>query len=227
MIKIFLDPGHGGTDSGAVGNGLLEKDVTLDLCKRIKKYLDENYTGHTTKLSRSSDRNLSLKERTDKANKWGAHYFLSIHINSGGGEGYEDYIHSSLSSRSNTAKARSVIHKEIVKFSPNWRDRGEKRANFHVLRESNMPAMLTENGFIDNKKNAEHLKSSSFKNKIAKGHALGLAKVFQLKRRSAADDTMSYRVIAGSFQERENAVAQMEKLKRLGISDVFIDSFKK
>src|SRR5690625_3311146 len=191
MTKIYIDAGHGGSDPGAVANGLREKDLTLDIAKRIKKYLDDNYTGHTIRMSRTTDKTMSLKQRTDDANRWGADFFLSVHINAGGGTGFESFIHDSLRDRSNTAKLRSTIHDAIMKELSVWRDRGKKKMNLHVLRESKMSAMLTENGFIDTSSDVDRLKSNTFLDKIAKGHAVGLAKAFKLKKKSTSSSKPS------------------------------------
>src|SRR5690625_1613198 len=181
MVKIFIDPGHGGTDSGATGNGLQEKNVTLSIAKRVKDMLENEYSNATVKMSRTDDQTVSLAERTNDANAWGADYFLSIHINAGGGTGYEDYIHSSLSDSSRTANLRSTIHAEINKLN-NMRNRGKKKANFHVLRESSMPAMLSENGFIDTKADADKMKKSSWLDNVARGHVNGLEKALGLNK---------------------------------------------
>src|SRR5690625_1701616 len=109
LAKIFLDPGHGGNDSGAVGNGLQEKNVVLDIAKRTQKYLNDNFTGHQIILSRTNDKTLSLSQRTNMANSWGADIFVSIHINAGGGTGYEDFIYSGLSNSSSTARLRDTF----------------------------------------------------------------------------------------------------------------------
>lgn len=193
MTKIFIDPGHGGDDPGATANGLKEKDLTLDLSKRTKKYLDDNYTGHTTKLSRTSDKTMSLKQRTDDANKWGADYFLSIHINAGGGTGYEDYIYNGLSNSSKAAKIRNIVHAEIVKTLKKYKvkNRGKKKANFHVLRESKMPAMLSETLFIDTGKDAKLLKDNKFLKDIGQSHAKGIAKALKLKSKSSSSSKPS------------------------------------
>lgn len=134
MVKIYIDAGHGGTDSGALGNELMEKNVTLDIAKRIREYLNDHFIGHTIKMSRTTDQTKSLQQRTDEANHWGADFFLSIHINAGGGTGYEDYIHSALSDTSTTAKLRNIIHEEIVKEENFWPNRGKKKANYHVFK---------------------------------------------------------------------------------------------
>ena len=73
------------------------------------------------------------------------------------------------------------MHEEILKVV-DFRDRGKKTANFHVLRETAMPALLTENGFVDNTSDAEKLKSSAFIQSIARGHANGLARAFNLSK---------------------------------------------
>lgn len=228
MIKLFIDPGHGGSDPGAVGNGLLEKELTLDIAKRIRKYLDAHFTGHTVKMSRTIDQTVSLAERTKLANDWDADYYLSIHVNAGRGTGYEDYIYNRLSDDSNTAKIRNVMHETITGQIPTVVNRGKKKANFHVLRETKMSAMLTENLFIDTKADADKLKNRAFLDKLAKGHAEGLARVFELRRKTVpkTDANTLYRVVAGSFQNRSNALKRVNELEKAGF-DSFIIVHKK
>jgi N-acetylmuramoyl-L-alanine amidase len=93
MVKIFIDPGHCGSDSGAVGNGLEEKNLTLQIATDLNNILLNEYEGVSVMLSRTNDQTFSLSERTIAANNWGADYYLSIHINSGGGTGLESYIY--------------------------------------------------------------------------------------------------------------------------------------
>ena len=94
MVKIFIDPGHGGSDPGAVGFGLQEKNLTLDIANRVRDILMSEYENVCIKMSRTSDVFVSLSSRTNAANKWGADFYLSIHINSGGGTGFETYRYS-------------------------------------------------------------------------------------------------------------------------------------
>lgn len=182
MSKIYLDPGHGGTDPGAVGNGLQEKNVTLAISLKVRDILNRDYEGHSIRMSRTTDVTRSLAQRTNDANSWGADYFVSIHINAGGGTGYEDFIYNGNVS-SNTVNYRDKLHAEILK-QVDFRNRGKKRANFHVLRESNMPAVLTENGFIDTVADANKLKSNAYLDRIALGHANGIAQALGLRRKS-------------------------------------------
>ena len=149
---------------------------------------------------------------------------MSIHINAGGGTGYEDFIHNLLSDSSTTAQLRNTIHTEIVKLIE-MSNRGKKKDNFHVLRESNMPAMLTENGFIDNATDAAKMKTAAWLDKVARGHVNGLAKALGLTKVSNPPPTGTlYRVVTGSFTTRANADQQIAALKAKGF-DSFIDIF--
>lgn len=178
--KIFIDPGHGGSDTGASANGLQEKDVALDIALKTRDILNEQYSGHTIKLSRTSDITKSLNARTNEANNWGTNFFISIHINSGQGTGYESYTwNGNYDEKERTNAIRNTIHNEIVEQT-GFTDRGEKESNLHVLRESSSPAILTENGFIDNAEDADKLKDDAFLGQIAQGHANGIAKALGL-----------------------------------------------
>lgn len=180
MVKFFIDPGHGGTDPGAVGNGLQEKNLTLQISKNIRDILSE-YENVQVKLSREGDETLSLSQRTNAANTWRADYLLSVHINSGGGTGFEDYIYPTASAAA--VKYQNVIHAEIKK-EVDFQDRGKKKANFHMIRESNMPSILTENGFIDHPSDAGKLKQQSYIERIAHGHVNGLVRAFNLQEKA-------------------------------------------
>lgn len=225
--KIVLDAGHGGNDPGAVGNGLKEKDLTLNIVKGIQKYLNDNYEGHEIKLTRSNDRYLTLSQRAKIANDWKADLFVSVHINSGGGTGYEDFIHNNLTDSSNTAKLRNVFHNEVVKNQSFWKNRGKKKANFAVLRETKMSAILSENGFIDTKADSDKLKSDSHLNKIVIGHGEGIAKALQLKKKATKKPVANkptgkklYRVQVGAFSKRSNAENLQKKLQKDGYDTI-------
>lgn len=185
MTKIFIDPGHGGTDPGAVGNGLQEKNLTLSIATQIRDMLVSEYENVEVRMSRTGDTTLSLTERTNMANSWGADYFLSVHINAGGGTGFESFIHTTKSSGS--VKAQNVIHPAIMQ-QLGVTDRGKKNANFAVLRTSKMPSILTEVLFVDNANDAAKLKDPAFLTRAARGHVDGLAQAFGLKRKGKASE---------------------------------------
>lgn len=223
MAKIYLDPGHGGTDPGAQGNGLQEKNVTLAIALKVRDILNRDYEGHTIRMSRSSDATVSLPQRTNDANSWGADYFVSIHINAGGGTGYEDFIYNGSVS-SQDISYRDIVHAEIMK-QVDFRNRGKKRANFHVLRESNMPAVLTENGFIDNSSDAAKLKSDAYLNRIALGHANGIAQALGLRPKSGGGNA-TYIVQPGDTlwsiaQAHNMTVQQLKDLNGLIGDDIY------
>lgn len=198
--KILIDPGHGGKDPGAQGNGLKEKDVTLDISKRVNSVLNSNYDV-STKMTRNSNKTVSLNNRTSVANSWGADLFLSVHINAGGGTGYEDYIHSSFGPQTysmkrydtTSPKVQAAIRAEVNKVLDKYgiRDRGAKRANFHVLRESGMPAVLLEIMFIDTKKDADLLKNNNFKQDMAVSISKGVANAYKLKAKNKPDTNIA------------------------------------
>jgi N-acetylmuramoyl-L-alanine amidase len=188
MVKIFIDPGHGGSDSGAVGNGILEKNVTLQIGLKIREILEREYSNVSVRMSRTGDTTISLNQRTSMANSWGADFLYSVHVNSGGGVGYEDYIYSRLSNTSRTAQMQRTIHAEIIARN-NMNDRGMKKADFHMLRETSMDAILTENGFIDNAGDAAKMKDPAWIESVARGHVVGLEKVFNLTRNQSAPAT--------------------------------------
>ncbi|GAK10617.1 N-acetylmuramoyl-L-alanine amidase [Geomicrobium sp. JCM 19039] len=198
MVRIFLDPGHGGNDPGAVGNGLQEKDLVLDIGLRVRDLLEE-YAGVEVEMSRTTDVFVDLSQRATLANNWGADYFVSIHINAGGGTGFESFIHSAPSQ--DEVNFQPLIHNAIMS-QISVSDRGQKSQNFAVLRETSMPAILTENLFIDNSSDAALLSDSSFLQSVAVGHANGIADIFDLEDGGGGEPPSStYRVIVDGTQE--------------------------
>ncbi|MED1014852.1 N-acetylmuramoyl-L-alanine amidase [Bacillus atrophaeus] len=216
MVKIYIDPGHGGTDSGATGNGLQEKALTLQIALALRTILTNEYEDVSLRMSRTSDQFVSLDDRTDAANSWGADYFLSIHINAGGGTGFESYVYPGVGSPTTTYQ--SHIHGEVLKAA-DFADRGKKLANFHVLRETAMPALLTENGFIDTAADANKLKTSSFIQSLARGHANGLAQAFNLKKKPS--DSL-YKVQIGAFKVKANADSLASSAKAKGFNAIVL-----
>jgi N-acetylmuramoyl-L-alanine amidase len=180
LPKVYLDPGHGGTDPGAVGNGLQEKTVTLNIALQVRSILLANWPVEV-RMSRTTDITRSLTFRTDDANAWGATIFISIHINAGGGTGFESYRY--LTVGSTTIRLHNAMHSGVLagmRSVAAVTDRGQKTANFHVLRETTMPAILTENLFIDRVADANLLKRADFITATARGHAQGIANFLAL-----------------------------------------------
>jgi len=231
-VKIFIDPGHGGSDPGASANGLREKDLTLAIAKECNRVLNEEYEGVQTKMSRTGDTYPSLSARAKAANDWGADYFVSIHINAGGGTGFESYIYNgSVSSK--TKEYQKKVH-QVIAAGDGWADRGMKRANFHVLRETRMSALLTENGFIDRKEDAAKLKDPAFLKKLGRLHAEGIAKALGLKKKSTSTPSPDpkpsglHRVIVdgkqtGAFAVHENILNEVSRAIKSGAKKVVVE----
>ena len=221
MVKIYIDPGHGGNDPGATGNGLQEKDLNLKIARYMRDYLLNNYSGVSIRMSRETDKTVTLAARTNDANSWGANAFISIHINAGGGTGFESYVYPGVGQA--TRNLQNAVHNEVAKAFSGFPDRGKKQANFHVLRETNMSAVLTENGFIDTKKDADFLKSDANLRKVGEAHALGVAKYFGLQKKEEPGQNVYYRVVTGSFSERANAEQRVAELKQKGFDSFILE----
>ena len=104
-MKIFINPGHGGIDPGACGNGLKERDVVLKIGSRVEGYLKA--VGYETKLFQYD----GLQRICNESNAWGADLFVSIHCNAGGGTGSETfYYYGSAKGR----KLAEAIQKQMV-----------------------------------------------------------------------------------------------------------------
>ena len=177
MKKVFIDAGHGGSDPGANENGLKEKDIVLKIALGVGKQLERVYDGVSVTLSRDTDVALSLSDRTKQANKLGADALISIHCNAGGGAGGFETFRYTTASKASIA-LQNILHIEIMnRLKPfGVIDRGTKSKNLHMLRESKMPAVLTEDLFIDVLSDASRLKRAEVINAIIDGHVSGVAK---------------------------------------------------
>ncbi|MCX7571100.1 N-acetylmuramoyl-L-alanine amidase [Tumebacillus sp. DT12] len=168
---IVIDPGHGGTDSGAVGNGLYEKNLTLDIANRTTAYIRANYPA-TVYQTRTSDVTMSLDARTSFANSKGANFFVSQHINSystSTPNGLETYYYPG--STSGSSLATNIYNKLKASYTTL---RGVKTAEFYVLKYTNMPASLGETGFISNPTDASKLGTTTFRQQLATQYAQGM-----------------------------------------------------
>lgn len=185
MVKLFFDPGHGGRDGGATANGIREKDVSLKIALETGKRIEEEYEAEVL-YSRTTDVGITLRNRALTANESNADLFLSFHSNGftdSNPNGYEDFLSPSPTLRN--IEIRDKFHDEVasVWIKHNRRNRGKKRANFSVLRNTTMPAILVENGFLTNISDAELLKNDEFLKELISGHVNGIVKALNLKKR--------------------------------------------
>ena len=143
--KVFIDPGHGGYDNGAVQNGVLEDEINLQISQKIEAKLKAK--GVQVKMSRYDDTYLSLTQRSRMANNWGSDIFVSIHQNSAtssSANGIETYYYSS---RQDSRELATEIQNDLIKAT-NAVNRGVKTANYSVIQNARMSSNLVECGFI-------------------------------------------------------------------------------
>ena len=182
--KIYIDAGHGGNDSGAIGydsDGILHYEKTIALNISLQQARLFRYLGYEVRLSRNNNNsNPTLSQRTAEANAWGADLFISNHVNAGGGSGIEVWhsIHGGVGKTCASAIVEKLcLNKNNEYFNQtNFKSRGIKsRAGtngddyYHVIRESNMPAIIIEHGFMDNKSDLDKLRAvNGMQHKLAR-----------------------------------------------------------
>ena len=199
-VVVVLDPGHGGSDVGAVGNDLQESALTLKIAQYCKAEL-EKYNGVTVYMTRNSDVYVGLTERVQMAKAWGADVFVSIHINSAtatanGAEvwypnsSYNSTIHSQGAALSNAILEQLVslgLANRGIKIRNS--ENGTKYADgsiadyYSVIRDSKangFPGIIVEHAFISNPSDAAKLAQDSFLKQLGVADATGIANYFGL-----------------------------------------------
>ena len=164
MPKICIDAGHGGGDPGAVNGNVYEKNIALSIALLLDEKLRKQ--GFLTVLTRNHDKAVELTERCGIANKNKCDLFISIHLNAGNSaaSGIETLVYKN--SGVNSAVAECIQTRLVNATGAN--DRGIKeRPDLCVLRETSMPAILIETGFISNAAELKRLNNAAYQNKIA------------------------------------------------------------
>lgn len=210
--RLIFDYGHGGKDSGAVFGNRKEKDDVIKLGKDVKRKL-ESYS-IVVDETRKADEYVTLQKRCNIANAKNYDYFISFHRNAFNGEaqGVETYIYTSKNSQAN--KLAGLINDSIASIG--FKNRGVKTANFKVLRDTKAKAILIEVGFIDNINDNQIFdkKYNELVNVIVKAILKGLGISYK--------KDVYYRVVTGSFKNKDNAEKRVNELKKSGF-DSFIE----
>ena len=173
--KICIDAGHGGSDPGAGGFGQSEARNVLNTSLKFKAWLDKDTNdgagggSWSIVMTRTSDVYVSLQGRCNIANNAGANRFMCIHNNAfnGAAHGTETFCYTSYSST--TADLRNKVQARMLQAWGRY-NRGNKTANFYVLKYTNMPAELAELAFIDNAGDSVYTGSSTHQDSAAKYH---------------------------------------------------------
>lgn len=175
---IAVDPGHGGSDPGAIANGLEEKEIVLDVGIRLEDELRR--AGANVIMTRRSDWFPSLSERVQEANHANADIFVSIHTNaapSSQAEGTETFYNETTMAGPSAELADELQQKAVEKLDTV--DRGIQEQNFYVVRETNMPSALAELAFKTNEQEAEYMKTDQFREDAAEALFEGIDAFFQ------------------------------------------------
>lgn len=166
-IKIVIDAGHGGSDSGATGNGMAEKNLTLAIVLAAKRSFDKD-SRFQVSYTRTSDTYPSLSQRANLANNKNADMFLCVHINSASASahGTETLWSKSRNSvtqkKGLTSKTLATAMQSAAVATTGFTNRGlVDRPNLYVLKHTNMPACLIEYGFISNKTESARMKANT------------------------------------------------------------------
>lgn len=172
MKIVCIDAGHGGKDPGAVSGGVHESNVVLNVAKKIRSFLEAQ--GCSVLLTRWNDDFIELRDRAYMANNWNADLFVSVHCNSStraDATGMEVYHHTHASEAAK--HAADEIYNKLLPVS-GLRGRGVKSKDFAVLRETTMPAVLIELGFISNPGDRAKLTDSAWQDDAAQAIADGI-----------------------------------------------------
>lgn len=222
LAIICFDYGHGGTDPGAVYKDRREKVDNLDIGMMVAK--DLRLYGVDVDETRIGDTTVSLESRCKFERKKKYDYFISFHRNAFSPEkarGVETFIYINGNPKAKSLASR--IQKSLVGIG--FVDRGLKMANFKVLRETLSPAILIELGFIDNSVDNEIFikKKEEIVESIVRAilDELGIKYINTEKKPDYKEDIL-YRVVAGSFNIKENAKKRINDLKQAGFDSYMI-----
>jgi N-acetylmuramoyl-L-alanine amidase len=208
MAKIYINPGHSDRDPGAVGFET-ERVLNVKVSIFMEEYLLENYVCETRRNPGTMG---GLYDICKDANDWGADLFVSNHFNAAGGDGYEALIYSE-----NRRALGEIFEKYVKQAGQN--SRGVKlRPGLVVLRDTNMPAVLNEGAFVDNKTDIADWNEEAELKKLAAAYAEAAAEYLGLERKQ----TRIYRVQVGAYAVKENAENMAKRLKAAGFDAIIV-----
>lgn len=171
-VRIMIDPGHGGRDSGAVGIGrLLEKDIVLSVSKTVASVLSQN--GVEVLLTRDSDYFVTLPGRVKMSRQINTNLFVSIHANAVANRPHVSGIETFFYTPQSKGLAQAVQNNIIGRIG-NLKNRGVKRARFYVLRKNTMPAILVETGFVTGTEDSARLRNPEYQRQMGEAIANGI-----------------------------------------------------
>jgi N-acetylmuramoyl-L-alanine amidase len=184
-LKIAIDAGHGPNTPGKRSpDGMREYEFNNAVAKYMKAELG-NYEGVSVLFTHEDGRDVPLPERTNKANNWGADVLASLHANANTGVmgswgGIDTFVYGTSG---HSYKIAKIVQQNLIEATK-LRNRGVKVANFHMLRETKMPAILIEHGFMDSTTDLPYLKSNTYRKLCGVTNARSIAEYYKLKRKN-------------------------------------------
>jgi N-acetylmuramoyl-L-alanine amidase len=229
-FRIAIDAGHGPETPGkrVPDDSMREFHFNSVVADDVREQL-EQYENVEVMFTHAPDQDIPLKERTDKANEWKADVFVSIHANAiddtdGVPDGWDDRVEGIetfvYTSKPKEATALAAEVQNQLLRETGRKNRGVKAANLHVLRETDMTAILVECGFMTNHEEAELLKSDAYRRKCKSAIVQGLAIYYKLKKKKKQAPTELYRVQVGAFSNKENAKNLAKELQGRGYQTI-------
>jgi N-acetylmuramoyl-L-alanine amidase len=237
-MKIMLDAGHGYNTAGKRSpDGMKEYEFNRKVASYVKEIL-ESHQNVTVYFAHSDDLDVPLKERTDAANRLKVDIYVAIHANANGetwndAGGIETYVYPTKPKEA--VELAQKIQKYLVTIT-GLRNRGVKTADFHVLRETHMTAILAECGFMTNQKEANLMHTEAFQKECAEAIVTAIVEQYHLAKKETkppvktppkASPSGLYKVQVGAFEDQKNADDLVKRLKASGFDAIIVFEAKK
>ena len=217
MVKVFLSAGHGGSDPGAVANGLYEETINLNTLLACKKELERH--GLKVVCSRTKDENDPVAQEVKEANASGATIAVSFHANAGGGDGFEAFYYEPCA---NGKKLAALCEKYVKALGQN--SRGVKPGNhLYFIRKTTMDAVLVESFFVDNKQDKTIGDTVAEQSEFGIAYAKAILEHLGIAyKATTASNGKLYRVQVGAFGDKDNAKRIQKQLKDAGFESTIV-----
>jgi N-acetylmuramoyl-L-alanine amidase len=224
--KVYIGVGHGGSDPGAVANGIKEKDVNLDVALACYSFLVKH--GVSVKISRTKDTEVWLEQRIAQCNSFAPDLAVDIHHNAGGGDGGEVY-HTKYLGKGATLARNILIEMQLIgQNSRGAKIRKNSRGDdyFGFIRQITCPSVLCECAFLDNKTDVKIIDTKAERVKMGEAIAKGVLKTLGIPVIAEKPVTNTkrpiYTVQVGAYANKINAEKQLLKLKSAGFDGYIV-----
>lgn len=225
--KVYIGIGHGGSDPGAVANGIKEKEANLVIGMACVEELKRH--GVEVMVSRTTDVAETVAQKVSECNAYAPDLAADIHNNAGGGDGAE--VFHSINGGTGKSLANNIL-KEIVAIGQNSRGLKTKvnaggADYFGFIRSTKCPAVIVECAFLDNKKDVQIIDTVAEQKAmgvaVAKGFLKQLGIAYKEKETAASNTGVIYRVQVGAYSKKANAEALKKQLEADGYTAMIVE----